>query len=360
LAAEGLARPTLSTTLAELSAPSAGKPTESAMKAAFIHQTGPAENIQYGELPDPRPAGSQVLIRVGAVAMNPVDTYIRGGMIQAPLPMPFIVGCDLAGTVVEVGPDVKRFRAGDRVWGTNQSFAGRQGTFSELACVDDCWLYPTPAEVRDEDAAAASLVGVTAHLGLFLKAGLRAGETIFVTGGSGGVGSTVVQMAKAVGARAITTAGSDEKARICRELGADAVILYRSQNLDEELKRLAPEGVHVWWEVVRSANFEQAVPHLRPRGRMVVMAGRDARPVFPLGPFYVKDCSLFGFAMFNATPEEMRQCAEDINRWLADGRLKPRIDRVLPLSETAAAHKLQEENTVGGAGTLAGKIVLRP
>ena len=93
---------------------------------------------------------------------------------------------------------------------------------------------------------------------------------------------------------------------------------------------------------------------------MIIMAGRDARPPFPVGPFYVKGCSLYGFAMFNATPDEQRACSEDINRWLAEGKLRPKIDRVLPLSQTAAAHKLQEENTIGKAGTLAGKIVLRP
>lgn len=330
------------------------------MKAAFINQTGPASNIQYGDLPDPQPTGSQVLVKVSAVSVNPIDTYLRGGMIQMDLPMPFVVGCDLAGRVEAVGPDVKRFGVGDRVWGSNQSLFGRQGTFSELACVDDCWLYPTPKGVTDEDAAAAALVGITSHLGLFLKAGLKQGETLFVTGGSGGVGSTVLQMAKAVGARVITTAGSEAKANVCRELGAREVILYKTQDIDEELNRLAPDGVNVWWEVTRSANFEQAIPHLCKRGRMIVMAGREARPVFPLGPFYVKDCSLHGFAMFNASPEEQRQCAEDINRWLQEGKLKPRIDRVLPLSETATAHQLQEDNTIGGAGTLAGKIVLKP
>jgi NADPH2:quinone reductase len=90
------------------------------------------------------------------------------------------------------------------------------------------------------------------------------------------------------------------------------------------------------------------------------MAGRDARPTFPVGPFYVKGCSLHGFAMFNATPEEQRAAAEDINRWLVEGKIKPRIDRVMPLEETAAAHRLQEENTIGKAGTLAGKIVIKP
>jgi len=330
------------------------------MKAACIEQPGPAENIQYLDLPKPAPTGQQVLVKVGAVSVNPIDTYIRAGMIKAELPRPFIVGCDLAGTVEAVGPGAKRFNVGDRVWGSNQGLFGRQGSFAEYAAVDEDWLYPSPAGVSDENAAAAALVGITAHLGLFKFAKLAPRETLFVTGGTGGVGSTVVQMAKSAGARVITTAGSDEKVAQCLQTGADGAINYKTQNLDEELKKLAPDGVNVWWDVVRDTNFEQAVPHLTKRGRIILMAGREARPIFPVGPFYVKDCSLFGFAMFNASPDEQRACAVDISRWLAEGKLKPRIAKTFPLAQAAAAHRLQEENTLGKSGTLAGKIVLKP
>jgi NADPH2:quinone reductase len=170
----------------------------------------------------------------------------------------------------------------------------------------------------------------------------------------------VVQMAKALQARVITTAGSDEKVAACRELGADAAINYKTENVAERIKAIAPEGVNVWWETLREPNFDQTVALLAPRGRMVLMAGREARPQFPVGPFYVKGCKLVGFAMFNATPDEQRAAADDINRWLAEGKLNPRIDRVMPLDEAATAHRLQEENTVGKAGTLAGKIVVKP
>jgi NADPH2:quinone reductase len=330
------------------------------MKAAYIVETGPPENIVYGDLPQPEPTGSQVLVRVRAVSVNPVDTYIRGGMIPFQLPNPFIVGCDLAGAVEAVGPQATRFGAGDRVWGTNQGLLGRQGTFSEYAAVDECWLYPTPEGVSDTDAAAISLVGITAHLGLVRDAKLQAGETIFVHGGSGGVGSCVVQMAKAIGARVMTTAGSDEKVDICRELGADMVVNYRTHDVKEAIRQFAPEGLNVWWETLREQDFGLIVEHLALRGRIVVMAGRDARPPFPVGPFYVKDCSMYGFAMFNAPAEQQQQCAEDINRWMVEGKLRPRIGREMPLSQTAGAHRLQEENTLQMAGTLAGKIVLAP
>ncbi len=330
------------------------------MKAAYIKQTGPPENILFGDLPKPEPGGTQVLVKVGAVAVNPVDTYVRAGLIAFDLPKPFVVGCDLAGTVEAAGPGATRFKPGDRVWGTNQGLLGRQGTFAEYAAVDECWLYPTPEQVADKEAAAISLVGITAHLGLFRHARLQAGETLFVHGGSGGVGSCVVQMAKAAGARVITTASSDEKAEACRQLGADVVVNYKTEDVDAVIREFSPEGLDVWWEILREQDFDRIVGHLAIRGRIIVMAGRDARPPFPTGPFYVKDCSMHGFAMFNAPPEEQRKCAEEINRWMAEGKLRPRIGRVMPLAETAAAHRLQEENTLHTAGTLAGKIVLEP
>jgi len=330
------------------------------MKAAYINQTGPPSEIIYGELPTPEPGDAQVLVKTGAVCVNPVDTYIRNGANYWDLPMPFVVGCDVAGTVVAVGPGATRFKVGDRVWGTSQGLVGRQGTFAEFSAIDECWLYPTPDEVEDETAAACALVGVTAHLGLFREARLQSGETVFVHGGSGGVGAMVVQMAKATGARVVTTGGSDEKVARCRELGADLALNYKTQNVSEELEKFSPDGVDVFWETMREPNFDEIVATLASRGRIVLMAGREARPEFPVGPFYVKGCSLHGFVMFAATDSELRTCADDMNGWLASGALKASIDRTLPLSDAATAHALQEENTLQQAGTLAGKIVLKP
>jgi len=330
------------------------------MKAAYIERPGPLEVIRYGDLPTPQPGETEVLIRVGAVSVNPIDTYIRAGAVQMAIPIPYILGCDVAGTVEAVGPRVTRFRPGDRVWGSNQGLLGRQGTFAEYAAVDECWLYPTPPTVSDREAAAIALVGITAHLGLFREANLQPQETVFVHGGTGGVGSCVVQMAKAIGAKVITTAGSEEKANLCRQLGADYVIDYKREDEAEAIRRFAPHGVDVWFETLREQNLEMAVSLLARRGRLVLMAGRDSRPVFPVGPFYVKDCKIFGFAMFNAPPEEQRRAAEHINQWLVDGRLRPVIGRVLNLSQAVEAHRLQEENTLRGAGSLIGKIVLEP
>ena len=330
------------------------------MKAAYIEQTGPPENIIYGDLPDPQPQDKQVLVKVGAVAVNPIDTYLRAGLVKMELPMPFIIGCDVAGTVEAVGPEVTRFSPGDRVWGSNQGLLGRQGTFAEYAAIDEDWLYATPEGVDDQQAAAIALVGITAHLGLFRDGKLKPGETVFINGGSGGVGSTVLQMAKAVGAKVICTAGSPEKVQACVDLGADKAINYKEENVAEAIREAAPEGVNLWWETTREPNFDMVVESLAPRGRMILMAGREARPPFPVGPFYVKGCSLHGFAMFNASADEQRTCGQEIGKWLAEGKLRPRIDRVLPLSQAAEAHRLQEDNTLHQKNTLSGKIVLTP
>jgi NADPH2:quinone reductase len=330
------------------------------MKAAYITQTGTPDVIVYGDLPAPKPTRPQCLIKVAAADVNPIDVYVRSGAIPTKLSFPFILGRDLAGTVVEAGAGVKDFKLGDRVWATSQGSEGRPGTFAEFAAVDHRWLHPIPEGVSDDDIVALSLVGITAQLGLVRNANLRAGEVLFVNGGSGGVGSCVVQMAKILGARVIATAGTEEKVAACRDLGADLVINYKSQDVAAAVKGFAPEGVNVWWETVREPDFDRVVSLLAMRGRMILMAGRDARPAFPVGPFYVKDCSLHGFAMFNASSREQRTAANAINRWVSEGKLRARIDRVLPLAEAAAAHRLQEESTVQKTGALAGKLVLKP
>ena len=152
-----------------------------------------------------------------------------------------------------------------------------------------------------------------------------------------------------------------EKAAVCQGWGADLVLNYKTDNVDGKIREFTQDqGVNVWYETQREPDFLKTVPLLAKRGRMIVMAGRQAQPTFPVGPFYTKDCSLYGFAMFNATPEEQRRCAEGITRWLAEGKLQPPVGRTFPLAEAAAAHRLLEENTLGKAGTLSGKVVVTP
>lgn len=336
------------------------------MKAAFFDTTGTPDVIRVGDLPTPDPKAGEIRVKVLAASINPIDTYIRSGAAPMPLPKPAITGTDFAGVVDALGAGATRYKLGDRVWGSNQGLLGRQGTCAEFVCVEEKWAYPTPPGVPDEQAACAALTGITAHLGLFQRAKLQAKEFAFVNGGTGGVGSMVVQMAKAAGARVVCTVGSDEKAQLARELGADWVVNYKTEDVPARVKEATGgAGIDVWYETLPPGDFDKTVELMAPRGRIVVMAGRAARPVFPNGPFYVKGLSLFGFAMFAMTAAEQQVCADDISRWMQthpsrDIRLKTVIGARFSLAETAKAHELQEDNTLRKAGTLAGKIVIVP
>jgi NADPH2:quinone reductase len=324
------------------------------MKAAYIDRIGPPENILFGELPAPAAGPSDVLVETTAVCVDPVDTLIRGGQLPEDLPFPFIVGRDMAGVVQAVGLAVRRFAPGDRVWCNNQGCHGRQGTFAELVAVREDLLYPLPTGVDDKEAVAFVHSGLAACLGL-QDARLRPGELLFVNGGAGNVGSAVLQLARGCGARVVVTAGNDEGLAWCRDLGADRAINYRTEDVDRALAEFAPEGVNVYWDASGHPDFDQAVARVARRGRIVVMCGYGTRPPFPVGPFYVKRCSMHSFAINYATEAELQACADEINAWLAQGKLKVRIDRVLQLSEAATAHRLVEDHT-----HLAGKIVLVP
>ena len=331
------------------------------MKAAYFETTGAPEVIRVGNVPTPEPKAGEIRVKVLAASINPIDTYIRSGAAPMALAKPAITGTDFAGVVDAVGSGVTRFQRGDRVWGSNQGLLGRPGTCAEFICVDPAWAYRTPDNVADEQAAACSLVGITAHLGLFHRAKLEARDVVFVNGGTGGVGSMVIQMARAVGAKVLTTVGSDEKASLARELGADTVINYKSDDLAAQLKEATGgAGINVWYETQPPTDLDRTVEMMAPRGRIILMAGRAARPVLPNGPFYVKGLSLLGFAMFNMTAAEQQVCADDMNRWMQEGKLRPLIGARFPLDQTAKAHQLQEDNTLRKAGTLVGKIVILP
>lgn len=328
------------------------------MRAAYIEQTGGIDAIRVGELPTPKPGPGEVLVKVAASAINPIDLYLRSGAVAMPMSFPYVLHCDLAGTVEAVGSGASKFKPGDRVWGSNQGLHGRQGTCAEYAAVAEEWLYPTPANVPDADAAAIALVGLTAHLGLFDRGRLKAGESLYVAGGSGGVGSIVIQMAKAIGARVATTAGSPERIELCRSLGADLVLNYKTDDVPARLREWAPEGVDVWYETQREPDLEVSIPLLKRFGRMILMAGRAAKPVLPLGSFYPRNCEILGFAMFNYGAGAQQHSADDINRWLAEGKLKAQVGKVFPLDQAAAAQQFLEDNTINKAGTLSGKVIV--
>ena len=160
----------------------------------------------------------------------------------------------------------------------------------------------------------------------------------------------------------MTTVGSAEKKAYCESLGADLVLNYKAQSLDDELTDFAEQhgGFDVWYETLRNPQPGRTIPLMAKRGRIVVMAGRNAEPVFPIGPFYVKDLRMFGFAMFNATPDEQRAAAEAISQLVIAEKWKPNIGATFSLADAATAHQLQEDNTLNSVGTLTGKIVLNP
>ncbi|HVX11765.1 MAG TPA: NADPH:quinone reductase [Pirellulales bacterium] len=324
------------------------------MKAAYIERVGAPDQIRYGELPVPKMGPADVRVRVDAVTVDPIDVYIRSGQFSIPLPFPFIVGRDMVGRVAELGPAVTRFRPGDRVWCHNQGYDGRQGTFAEYIVTQETLLYALPAGIDAQEAVAFVHSGSTACVGL-QRARPVEGETIFVNGGSGGVGSAVIQLAKARGLRIFATAGSADGLEWCRSLGAEAVANYRTDDVAQALAGFAREGVNIYWDMSGKPDFDAAVASIARDGRLILMSGLTARPAFPVGPFYVKGCTMHGFAVTHATPAELDASAAEINGWFSAGRLRVRIDRVVPLSAAAEAHRLVEEKT-----PLSGKIVLTP
>lgn len=329
------------------------------MKAAYFTATGTTDVLQYGDLPTPEPKAGEIRVKVLAATVNPIDTYVRSGLAAIGGPFPFTTGRDFAGVVDAVGPNVTRFKVGDRVWGANQGSGGRTGSCAEFCLTGEGYAYAVPAGVSDEQAAACALVGITAHLGLFACGRLQAGEWAHVSGGTGGVGMMVIQMAKAAGAKVSTSVGSEEKAALARSLGANAVFNHKTDDVPAKVKELTG-GLNLWYETQPPGDLDKVIDAMAPRGRIIVMAGRLAKPTFTNGPFYVKRLSMHGFAMFNFTAAEQAACADAINGWTSSGKLKAIIGRRFPLSETAAAQVLQEENTLKKAGTLTGKILLFP
>lgn len=265
-----------------------------------------------------------------------------------------ILGLDMVGIVEKVGRHVKQFKPGQRVWSNSLGVHGRQGSFAEYVAVDENLLYPAPANVDDVSVVAVLQSGATACLGLIRVAMLKSSEIIFINGGAGNVGSAVIQMASARGARVFTATSGQEKLEWCKSLGAELVLDYRKNDLEIRVKELAPQGVDVFWDTSRHPNFDVSVGLLAPKGRIVLMAGADARPSFPVGPFYHKECILKGFSLLRATPIELKEAAEMINLCLTQNKLKCKIAHVMPLKEAAKAHALMESQQ-----ELWGKIVLK-
>ncbi|MEV0183183.1 NADPH:quinone reductase [Streptomyces sp. NPDC050625] len=330
--------------------------TPSVMKAAYITAYGPADTIAIGDLPVPVLGPTDVLVHVDALAVNHVDTFVRSGAYRTNTPFPFIIGRDLAGTVTATGPGVSGFQPGDRVWSNSLGHNGRQGAFAQWASVPVERLYRLPDGVSPTEAVAVFHTAATAFLGLFRDGRLRAGDTIVVTGAAGGVGSAVVQLAAAAGAKVVATA-SKRDAEYCLGLGAHAVVDYSTPDLTAVIAEAAPEGVNLFWDNTGANDIEGMLPLLAQGARVIVMSGLNSRPTVPMGKLYTRDISIHGFAISNASVSDLADAAALINRLLAAGRLRTRIGATLPLAEAAQAHRLQSAQ---GADRPKGRIVVRP
>lgn len=315
--------------------------------AAYVEQRGPAGSIRVGELlPVPDLGPDDVLVAVSEVSVNPVDTYVRSGRYDTPIPLPFIVGRDLVGTVAAVGSAVRGLAEGDAVWANSLGHAGRQGASTELAVVARDRLYRLPAGVDPEAAVAVAHPAVTAYLGWFLRARIRPGWTVFVGGGAGNVGISAIEMARFAGARVVASARDVHTERVLAA-GADAMVDYRSPDLADRIATAAPDGVDVYWDTSGTNDTEVAAAVLKPGGRMLVTAARTPVTV-ALAPLYTHDITIDGFVISRASAAEFAQAAELINTMLAAGRLTTRITERLPLARAADAHRLMEDGGVDG------------
>jgi NADPH2:quinone reductase len=321
------------------------------MRAIQIRETGGPEVLHEVDLPAPEPGAGQVRVRVEAIGVNFIDTYLRTGLYPAPLP--FVPGVEAAGTVDVVASDVSQLAPGDRV-----AWTGVPGTYAELAVAPADRLVRIPEAVTTELAAATLLQGMTAH---YLTHGVREtrpGDVALVHAAAGGTGGLLVQMLKRAGARVIATCGTPEKATLARESGADDVILYRDEDFRARTRELTDgRGVDVAYDSVGQATFEGSLGSLRPRG-LLCLFGQASGPVPPFdlgrlntaGSLFVTRPSL---AHYVADRESLETRAGAVFDALAKGDLVQRIGGRYRLEDAAQAHRDLE-----GRGTV-GKLLIR-
>lgn len=290
-------------------------------------------------------------MKVHAAGVNFIDIYHRTGHYK--LPMPFTPGMEGSGVVEAVGEGVTDLKPGQRV-----AWAMHIGGYAQYAAIPAWKLVPLPDGVKDDPAAAAMLQGMTAHFLTHSTFTIRAGSTALVHAAAGGVGLLLVQMIKKLGGRVIGTVSTEQKEQLAREMGADHVIRYTRADFEAETKKIAAGGVDVVYDSVGQATFDKSLNCLRPRG-MLVLFGGSSGPVPPVDPLTLSGKgSLFltrpSLAHHAATREELLWRAGDVLKWVADGSLKIRIDRIRPLAEAAQAHRDLEGRRTSG------KLLLHP
>lgn len=330
------------------------------MKAVRIHEHGGPEVLRYEDIPEPAVPFQNVLVRVKACALNHLDLWVRRGIPGQKIPLPHILGSDVAGEVTAVGEGCARVKVGDRVLlapaqscrqcrycvGGQDNFCRLytllgyfiDGGNAEYIAAPEVYVIPIPGDLNFEEAAAVPLVFLTAWHMLVGRARIRPGEEVLVLAASSGVGSAAIQVAKFWGCRVIATAGGEEKLSQARELGADEVIDHYRQNITEEVKRLTGRrGVDVVFEHVGEATWEHSVASLAHHGRLVTCgattgpkAGLDLRHLF------ARQLSLLG--SFMGTLGELHE----VLAFIGKRQLRAVIDRVFPMEEARAAHERLE------------------
>jgi NADPH2:quinone reductase len=316
------------------------------MKQIQVTEPGGPESMQLADVPVPEPGPKQALVRIAAAGVNFIDVYFRTALYKAPVPI--TLGNEGAGLVEKVGPDVTEVKAGDRV-----AYAMARGSYAEYALVPSAMLVKIPDHVDFDTAAAAMLQGMTAHYLTHSTYPLKNGDTCLVHAAAGGAGGLTVQMARMLGARVFGTVSTEEKALIARKHGVDEAILYTSQDFETEVRRLTEgHGVDVVYDSVGKTTFEKSLSSLRPRGTMALF-GQSSGPVPPFDPNILNaKGSLFltrpSLAHHLLSRQELEWRAGDVLRWIEEGKLKLRIDRVYPLREAAEAHRdLEGRKTAG-------------
>ena len=328
------------------------------MKAIRVHALGGPEVMRLEDIPDPTPAAGEVIVRMEAIGVNVLEVFQRNG--EVPTKPPFTPGTEGAGTVVAVGEAVAGLRVGDRV--TSQAW---RGSYAEFAAAPAERVVRLPEAVDAKAGAAVLARGITAHYLAMTTYPIKPGERCLVQAAAGGVGLFLCQIAKRRGAWVIGSTSTEEKAQLVRESGADEVIVYPQRAVVSEVKRLTDgEGVHVVYDSVGKDTFDESLDCLRMRG-MMVLCGSASGPVPPLDAQVLnRKGSLYLtrplFAHYVADPAELTTRITDLLAWIADGWLRVRIQRTLPLSDAIEAHRVLEAHRAVENRETGGKMVMVP
>jgi NADPH:quinone reductase len=319
------------------------------MRAIVVTEFGPPDVMKIEDVPDPTPGSGQVLIRVHAVGVNPVETYIRAGTYARKPNLPYTPGSDVGGTIEKVGQGVTTFTPGDRVY-----TQGASGGYAQLLVCDEAQAHPLPARVSFAQGAALGVPYSTAWRALFMRAHARAGETLLVHGASGGVGTAAVELGRSHGLRVIGTAGTAEGVKLAREHGAHHVLNHRDTDYLQQIMPLTGNaGVDVVLEMLANVNLDSDLDVLARNGRIVVIGNRGRVEIDPRKAM-ARDGTILGMTLFNGTPDEMREIHAGLVAGLENGTLNPVIGKEFPLAEAAKAHVAVMESGAYG------KIVLVP